>query len=103
MKNQQQLQQQSASISLTTGTNSTNRRSTTANSPQNHNPQGLNQEATSSNISGSAPWAPPMEGFKGRDGGNMGSEFDVYGYNGPFGQGSGDYTDFESHRGMNLL
>ncbi|KAM7492958.1 hypothetical protein LguiB_027567 [Lonicera macranthoides] len=102
MKNQQQLQQQSASISLTTGTNPTNRRPT-ANSPQNHNPQGLNQEASGSSISGSVPWAPPMEGFKGRDGGNMGSEFDVYGYNGPFGQGSGDYTDFESHRGMNML
>ncbi|XP_050225761.1 N6-adenosine-methyltransferase non-catalytic subunit MTB [Mercurialis annua] len=101
MKNQQQ--QQSASISLTTASSS-NRR-TAGNSPQNPNTMSvaLNQEASSSNPSTPAPWAPPMEGIRGREGGNMPAEdkvFDMYGYGGP---ANGDYLDFESHRAMNLL
>lgn len=102
MKNQQQIQQQqSASISLTTA-NSSNRRPA-ANSPQNPSTFSLNQEAPSSNPSTPAPWASPMEGFRGRDGGDMLSEnkvFDMYGYSG---QPNGGFLDFESHRPMNLL
>lgn len=99
MKNQQQ-QQQSASISLTTA-NSSSRR-TAGNSPQNPSTF-LNQEASSSNPSTPAPWASPMEGFRGRESGNMPLEdklFDMYGYGG---QPNGEYLDFESHRPMNLL
>ncbi|KAJ6676085.1 N6-ADENOSINE-METHYLTRANSFERASE NON-CATALYTIC SUBUNIT [Salix viminalis] len=100
MKNQQQ--QQSVSISLTTA-NSSNRRPA-GNSPQNPSTFCVNQEATSSNPSTPAPWASsPMEGYRGREGGNMLSEdkvFDMYGYNG---QANADYLDFESHRPMNLL
>lgn len=95
MKNQQQ---QSASITLTTA-NSSNKRPT-GNSPQNqHAPNNQNQEASSSNLPSPAPWGSPMEAFKGRDGGM----FDMYAYNAPFGPVSGDYLDYESHRGMNML
>lgn len=62
----------------------------------------LNQEASSSNPSMSAPWASPREGFRGRDGGNMPLEdriYDVYGYGG---QTNGEYLDFESQRPMNI-
>lgn len=99
MKNQQQVQ--SSSISLTT-TNSTNRRAA-GNSPQNPSALSLNQEASSSNVAAPAPWGSPMEGFKGREGCNIPSDervFDIYGYGG---QVNGDYLDFESHRQMNLL
>ncbi|XVF63468.1 hypothetical protein PTKIN_Ptkin09bG0089100 [Pterospermum kingtungense] len=101
IKNQQQMQQQqSASISLTS--NSSSRRPA-GNSPQNPSVISVNQEASSSNPSTPAAWAPPMEGFRGREGINMSSDdrmFDVYGYGG---QASGDYLDFESHRPMNLM
>ncbi|KAI3470482.1 hypothetical protein Pfo_027145 [Paulownia fortunei] len=104
MKNQQQVQQQqSASISLTTA-NSSNKRP--GNSPQNHNAPNLNQEASSSNIPSPAPWASPMETFKGREGGHLPSGdrmFDMYGYNAPFGPATGDFLDYESQRGMNML
>lgn len=66
----------------------------------------MNQEASSSNPSTPAPWASPMDAFKGRETGNMSSEdkgVDIYGYNTSFGQINGDYLDFEGHRGMNLL
>ncbi|KAA8539940.1 hypothetical protein F0562_026632 [Nyssa sinensis] len=95
MKNQQQ---QSTSISLTTA-NSTNRRPS-GNSPQNPNVLTLNQEPSSSIPTTSAPWAPPLEGFKGREGGNMGSDdrvFDMYGYNVACGQTNGDYVNYGSH------
>ncbi|XP_031281062.1 uncharacterized protein LOC116139542 [Pistacia vera] len=98
MKNQQQ---QSTSISVTP-INSSSRRAA-GNSPQNTGGLGLNQEASSSNPSTPVPWASPMEGFRGRDIGNMPSEdkyFDIYGYTG---QASGDYPDFESQRPLNLL
>nr|XP_027111524.1 N6-adenosine-methyltransferase non-catalytic subunit MTB-like [Coffea arabica] len=104
MKNQQQLQQQSSSISLTTG-NSSNKRPA-GNSPQNHNAQNMNQEASSSNISTPAPWGSPMEGFKGREGGLMAPDdriFDMYGYNASFGQSNAEFLDYESQRSMNLL
>lgn len=101
IKNQQQMQQQqSASISLTS--NSSNRRPA-GNSPQNPSGLSLNQEASSSNPSTPAAWAPSIEGFRGREGINMSSDdrmFDMYGYGG---QASGDYLDFESHRPMNLM
>lgn len=103
MKNQQQQQQQqqSATISLTTS-NSSNRRHA-GNSPQNPTAMGLNQEGSSSNPSTPAPWASPLEGFKGRDGSLLPSDdnrvFDMYGYNGP----PPGYLDFESYRQMNLL
>ncbi|KAK9292672.1 hypothetical protein L1049_020650 [Liquidambar formosana] len=91
MKNQQQLQQQqSTSISLTA--NSSNKRPT-GNSPQNLNVLSLNQEASSSTSSTPAPWASPMEGFKGLEGGSMASDdkvFDIYGYNASSGQQNGD-------------
>ncbi|CBI22683.3 unnamed protein product, partial [Vitis vinifera] len=97
MKNQQQLQQQqSTSISLTTA-NSSNKRPA-GNSPQNPNALSMNQEASSSNPSTPAPWASPMDAFKGRETGNMSSEdkgVDIYGYNTSFGQINGDYLDFE--------
>ncbi|XP_031281059.1 N6-adenosine-methyltransferase non-catalytic subunit MTB isoform X1 [Pistacia vera] len=98
MKNQQQ---QSTSISVTP-INSSSRRAA-GNSPQNTGGLGLNQEASSSNPSTPVPWASPMEGFRGRDIGNMPSEdkyFDIYGYTG---QASGDYPDFDSQRPLNLL
>ncbi|WRX30683.1 MT-A70-like - like 4 [Theobroma cacao] len=102
IKNQQQMQQQqSTSISLTTP-NSSNRRPA-GNSPQNPVAMGLSQEASSSNPSTPAPWASPMEGFRGREGINMSSDdrmFDMYGYGG---QANGDYLDFESHRPLNLM
>lgn len=102
MKNQQQLQQQqSATISLTSA-NSSNRRNA-GNSPQNPGVLGMNQEASSSNPSTPAPWASPMEGFRGPEGLNMATEdkvFDMYGYGGPI---NGEYLDFEPHRPMNLL
>jgi hypothetical protein len=102
MKNQQQLQQQQpTSISLTTASSS-NRRPA-GNSPSNMGGLGLNQEATSSNPSTPAPWASPMEGFRGREGSGMPSDdkiFDMYGYSG---QANQDYIDFEPHRPMNLL
>ncbi|KAL2473590.1 Methyltransferase-like protein 1 [Forsythia ovata] len=106
MKNQLQMQQQqSASITLTTA-NSSNKR-TTGNSPQNHNAPNLNQEASSSNVSTPGPWASPIQTFKGREGGYMGSDdrvLDVYGYNAPpFGPASGDFSDYESQRGLNML
>ena len=100
MKNQQQMQQQTVSISLTAA-NSSSRRPA-GNSPQNPSTFSLNQEASSANPSTPAPWASsPMEGCRGREGGNMPSEdkvFDMYGYSG---QANGDYLDFESHRPMN--
>ncbi|KAG8390610.1 hypothetical protein BUALT_Bualt01G0101400 [Buddleja alternifolia] len=100
MKNQQQLQQQqSVTISLTTA-NSSNKR----HSPQNYSAPNLNLEASSSNMPSPAPW---METFKGRDGSHLPSDdrmFDMYGYNGPFGPpGSGEFLDYESQRGMNML
>ncbi|KAL3523481.1 hypothetical protein ACH5RR_016315 [Cinchona calisaya] len=104
MKNQQQLQQQSSSISLTTG-NSSNKRPT-GNSPQNHNTTNMNQEASSSNISTPAHWGSPMEGFKGREGGLMAPDdrmFDMYAYNAPFGQSNAEFLDYESQRAINML
>ncbi|XP_044468408.1 N6-adenosine-methyltransferase non-catalytic subunit MTB-like [Mangifera indica] len=100
MKNQQQ-QQQSTSISVATSIPSGRRAA--GNSPQNPGGLGLNLEASSSNPSTPVPWASPMEGFQGRDIGNMPSEdkyFDLYGYTG---QANGDYPDFESQRPLNLL
>ncbi|KAF2312247.1 hypothetical protein GH714_028745 [Hevea brasiliensis] len=100
MKNQQQ-QQQSTSISLTTA-NSSSRRAA-GNSPQNPSTFSLNQETSNSNPSTPAAWASPMEGFRGRESGNMPLEdklFDMYGY---AGQANGEYLDFESQRPMNLL
>ncbi|XP_022850090.1 methyltransferase-like protein 1 isoform X2 [Olea europaea var. sylvestris] len=106
MKNQLQMQQQqSASITLTTS-NSNNKR-TTGNSPQDHNAPNLNQEASSSNVSTPGPWASPMQSLKGRESGYMSSDdraFDVYGYNAPsFGPANGDFSDYDTQRGMNML
>ncbi|GAV76287.1 MT-A70 domain-containing protein [Cephalotus follicularis] len=100
MKNQQQLQQQSSTISLTTP--SSNRRPA-GNSPQNPSTLSFSQEASGSNPSTPAPWASPMEGFRGREGSMMPLEdkvFDMYGYSG---QAIGDYVDYDSHRPINLL
>lgn len=101
MKNQQQLQHQQSSISLTTA-NSSNRRAT-GNSPQNPTGFAVNQEASSSNSIAPAPWGLPMEGFRGREGASVPSVdkgFEMYGYSG---QASVDYMDFESQRAVNLL
>ncbi|PIN03364.1 putative N6-adenine methylase involved in transcription regulation [Handroanthus impetiginosus] len=104
MKNQQQLQQQqSASISLTPSNSNSKRPS-----PQNHNAPILNQEASASNIPSPAPWGSPMEAFKGREGGHMMPSddrmFDMYGYNAAqFGPSAGEFLDYESHGGMNML
>lgn len=102
MKNQQQMQQQSTSISLTTANSSSKR--PTGNSPQNHNPQNANQEASSSNISNQGPWASPMEGFRGRESGQMTDDriLDMYGYNASFGQVNPEFLDYEPHRAMNM-
>ncbi|XP_075081344.1 N6-adenosine-methyltransferase non-catalytic subunit MTB isoform X1 [Nicotiana tabacum] len=102
MKNQQQMQQQSASISLTA--NSSNKRAV-GNSPHGHNAQNMNQEASSSNP---GPWASPMDSFKGRESGTHmipdDRVFDMFGYNNAaFGQPNAEYLDYESHRGMNIL
>lgn len=102
MKNQQQLQQQSSSISLTG--NSSNRRPT-GNSPQHNSTPNMNQEASSSIVIPS-PWASPMEGFKGREGGLMPSDdriFDMYSYNASFGPSNAEYLDYESQRAINML
>ncbi|KAL3520733.1 hypothetical protein ACH5RR_018882 [Cinchona calisaya] len=99
MKNQQQLQQQSSSISLTTG-NSSNKR------PAGNSPQNMNQEGSSSNLSTPAPWGSPMDGFKGREGGLMAPDdrmYDSYGYNASFGQNNPDFLDYESQRAINML
>ncbi|CAI9094936.1 OLC1v1030771C1 [Oldenlandia corymbosa var. corymbosa] len=102
MKNQQQLQPQSSSISLTTG-NSSNRRPA-GNSPQNNSTPSMNQEASSSNMSNTRPWVSPMEGFKGREGGPMPPEmFDMYGYNASYGPNSAEFIGYESQRAMNML
>lgn len=82
MKNQQQT----ASISLTTANSSS--KWPTGTSPQNQHAPNLNQEASSSNIPSPAPWASPLETFKGREGGHLPPDermFDMYGYNVPFG------------------
>ncbi|CAI9098759.1 OLC1v1035458C1 [Oldenlandia corymbosa var. corymbosa] len=101
MKNQQQLQPQSSSISLTTG-NSSNRRPA-GNSPQNNSTPSMNQEASSSNIPNPRSWVSPMEGFKGREGGPMPPEmFDMYGYNASFGPNA-EFLEYESQRAMNML
>ncbi|KAH6763561.1 Methyltransferase MT-A70 family protein [Perilla frutescens var. hirtella] len=100
MKNQQQT----ASISLTTANSSSKR--PTGTSPQSQHAPNLNQEGSSSNIPSPAPWASPLETFKGREGGHLPSDdrmFDMYGYNAPFGPVAGDFLDYESHRGMNIL
>ncbi|XP_074279842.1 N6-adenosine-methyltransferase non-catalytic subunit MTB-like [Silene latifolia] len=97
MKNQQQLQQQqSNSISLTTA-NSSNRRPA-GNSPQNPPGFSLNQEASSSNHP--APWAPPMEAFKGPN-----DAFDMYGgYNmHPVPPPNGEFPDFDPQRMMGMM
>lgn len=93
MKNQQQLQQHSNSISLTTASSSSRR--VVGNSSQNPSAFGLNQEASSSNN----PWAPPMEGFKGPPD----HALDMYGYNMPPMPPNGEYLDFESRRMMNMM
>ncbi|KAK9749421.1 hypothetical protein RND81_02G124500 [Saponaria officinalis] len=96
MKNQQQLQQQSNSIPLTTG-NSSNRRPT-GNSPQNPTGFGVNQDASGSNHP--APWAPPMDGFKGPNE----NPFDMYGgYNMHLVPPNGEFPDFESQRMMGMM
>ncbi|GMH18389.1 hypothetical protein Nepgr_020230 [Nepenthes gracilis] len=81
MKNQQQLQQQSTSISLLAANPQTKRPS--GNSPQNPTVYSLNQEASSDPLAASAS---SMETLKGRDFGNAGSGntvFDNCGYNAP--------------------
>ncbi|BAT94243.1 hypothetical protein LR48_Vigan02g208700 [Vigna angularis] len=101
MKNQQQMQQQnSVSISLTTG--GSNRRPA-GNSPQNPPALGVNQDASNSNPSTPAPWGSPLEGFKGREGSVLPADdkvMDMYGFHGP---PSAGYLDFESYRQMNML
>ncbi|KNA24285.1 hypothetical protein SOVF_016930 [Spinacia oleracea] len=97
MKNQQQMQQQSNSISLTTA-NSGNRRAT-GNSPQNPNPFTVNQEASSSIHP--PPWASSMEGFKGP---NENAFDNMYGYNmHPMPPPNGEFLDFETQRMMNMM
>ena len=118
MKNQQQQQQSSASITLSLTTANPSNKRPAGNSPQNPNVLlSMNQEASSSsNPSTPAAWASPMDAFKGgreAAGGNMASDdmvFDIYGggggglgYNASCGPITGDYLDFEGHRGMNLL
>lgn len=102
MKNQQQMQQQqSASISLTTP--SVSNRRPAGNEPQNPTAPGVNQDASSSNPSTPAPWASPLEGFKGREGSALPSDdkvLDMYGFHGP---ATTSYLDFESYRQMNML
>ncbi|KAK1576857.1 hypothetical protein Q3G72_017025 [Acer saccharum] len=100
MKNQQQMQQQSSASISVTPINSSGRRAA-GNSPQNPNGFGINQDASSSNPSTPAAWASPIEGFRGREMGNMPSEFDMFGYGGL--ANGGDYSDFESQRQLNLL
>ncbi|KAK1419634.1 hypothetical protein QVD17_28862 [Tagetes erecta] len=101
MKNQLQMQQQSQqsnTISLTPG--GSNNKRPSGNDPLNQNGPGMNQEVSGSNISGPAPWGPPMGGGMGP---NEGFFENMYGYNGPFGPMGGDYMDFETHRAMNNM
>ncbi|KAF8379540.1 hypothetical protein HHK36_028979 [Tetracentron sinense] len=103
---QKNQQQQSTSISQTTA-NSTSKRPA-GNSPQNPTALSLNQEASSSVPPTPVPWASPMGGLKGLDGGNAASAsddtiVDGYGYNASCGQASGDHLEFETHRALNSL
>ncbi|XP_015941460.1 N6-adenosine-methyltransferase non-catalytic subunit MTB [Arachis duranensis] len=102
MKNQQQMQQQSGPISLTTP--SVSNRRAAGNSPQNPTVLGTSQDASSSNPSTPAPWGSPLEGFKGREGSVMPPDDKVcdimYGFHGPATAG---YLDFEPYRQMNML
>ncbi|KAL8257744.1 hypothetical protein R6Q59_029784 [Mikania micrantha] len=101
MKNQLQMQQQaqqSNTISLTPGSASNKRPN--GNDPMIHNGPGMNQEASSSNISCPVPWGPPMGGVMGP---NEGFFDNMYGYNGPFGPMGGEYMDFETQRAMNNM
>ncbi|KAM0042654.1 putative mRNA (2'-O-methyladenosine-N(6)-)-methyltransferase [Helianthus debilis subsp. tardiflorus] len=103
MKNQLQMQQQSQqtnTISLTPGSGGSNKRPG-GNDPLSHNGPGMNQEASSSNISGPVPWGPPMGGVMG--GPNEGFFDNMYGYNGPFGPMGGEFMDFETQRAMNNM
>ncbi|KAJ0764144.1 putative mRNA (2'-O-methyladenosine-N(6)-)-methyltransferase [Helianthus annuus] len=103
MKNQLQMQQQSQqtnTISLTPGSGGGNKRPG-GNDPLSHNGPGMNQEASSSNISGPVPWGPPMGGVMG--GPNEGFFDNMYGYNGPFGPMGGEFMDFETQRAMNNM
>lgn len=98
MKNQQQLQQQSASIPLT----STGNRKPAVNSPQTPNHFGLNQEGPSNHL---PPWAL-MEGMRGRDMASSGPHdngFDMYGYNMPPVLPNGEFLDFDPQRTMNMM
>ncbi|KAM7268327.1 hypothetical protein ACFE04_010493 [Oxalis oulophora] len=102
MRNQQQMQEQSTSISLTSG--SSNKRPA-INSLQNPDALGFNQEASGSTMSTPAPWS--MDGgLRGREGSIvMGSEergFDMHMYGGGQ-QPNGDFQDFEARRAMNML
>lgn len=104
MKNQLQMQQQHSNSITLTSANSANKRP--GNLPQIYNGPGMSEEASNSfNNPPQMPWPPQMDGFRG-DVGVMGSEdkvFDMYGYNAPFVQPPGDYSDYESHRVMNML
>ncbi|XP_061364477.1 N6-adenosine-methyltransferase non-catalytic subunit MTB-like [Gastrolobium bilobum] len=102
MKNQQQLQQQQSSVSISLTPASASNRRPTGNSPQNPAALGVNQDSSSSNPSTPAPWASPLEGFKGREGSILPSDdkVDMYGFHGP---ATASYLDFESFRQMNML
>ncbi|XP_076910847.1 N6-adenosine-methyltransferase non-catalytic subunit MTB-like [Bidens hawaiensis] len=101
MKNQLQMQQQAQqsnnTISLTPGGGGNKRPG--SNDPLIHNGPGMNQEGSSSNISGL--WGPPMGGVMG--GPNEGFFDNMYGYNGPFGPMGGEFMDFETQRAMNNM
>ncbi|KAG8380522.1 hypothetical protein BUALT_Bualt06G0024400 [Buddleja alternifolia] len=88
MKNQQH---QSASISLMTA-NSSNRRPP-GNPSQSNNASDLFLETSSSNIPSPAPWMGTSDDRM----------FGMYAYNASFGPGTGDFLDYESNRGMNML
>ncbi|KAL2324558.1 hypothetical protein Fmac_023616 [Flemingia macrophylla] len=103
MKNQQQMQQQQQSVSIALTTPSASNRRPAGNSPQNPTALGVNQDTSSSNPSTPAPWASPLEGFKGREGSGLPSDdkvIDMYGFHGP---APPSYLDFESYRQMNML
>ncbi|GMH08970.1 hypothetical protein Nepgr_010810 [Nepenthes gracilis] len=86
MKNQQQLLQQSTTISLTTA-NSSNKKPA-VNSPQNPTSFSLNQEATSDILDA---WASPRHSLKGQVFCPSNNVFDIYGYDAPSMQPNGEY------------
>jgi N6-adenosine-specific RNA methylase IME4 len=102
MRNQQQMQEQSTSISLTSG--NSGRRPAINNNPMQNPDAVIYQEASGSNMSTPAPWSMDGGGLRVREGSVVGPDergFHTHVFGGQ--PNGGDYIDFEAHRSMNML